>query len=183
MPEPPSSQITTSAKVRWMSIPITRLTISSLPIEEKGAGGDTTTTDSRSQRNRASRRGGQLQTRARSSSYKIGLPALRAPGASVPDGRTIRLVHDERSRTSAPDIFLPVTNPIESVFATVRHSTVRTKGSLSSATAKLMVFKLIMAASKTWQRLNGEKQLPKVVEGVKFQDGIEIIERPSYNAA
>jgi len=95
----PSSQTTTSAKVRWMSIPITRLTISSLPIEEKGAWGLTTTTDPRSQRNRASRRGGQLQTRARGSSYNIGLPALRAPGASIPDGRTIRRNHHDPSRT------------------------------------------------------------------------------------
>ena len=78
---------------------------------------------------------------------------------------------------------LRTSNPIESVFSTVRHRTVRTKGSLSSATAKLMVFKLIMAASKTWRRLNGEKQLPKVIEGVRFQDGIEIIETPSQNAA
>ena len=39
---------------------------------------------------------------------------------------------------------LRTTNPIESVFATVRHRTVRTKGSLSSTTAKLMVFKLVM---------------------------------------
>ncbi|BAR58592.1 putative transposase [Bradyrhizobium diazoefficiens] len=38
---------------------------------------------------------------------------------------------------------LRTTNPIESVFATVRHRTVRTKGSLSSTTAKLMVFKLL----------------------------------------
>ena len=37
---------------------------------------------------------------------------------------------------------LRTTNPIESVFATVRHRTVRTKGSLSPTTAKLMVFKL-----------------------------------------
>jgi putative transposase len=37
---------------------------------------------------------------------------------------------------------LRTSNPIESVFATVRHRTVRTKGSLSSKTAKLMVFKL-----------------------------------------
>ena len=59
---------------------------------------------------------------------------------------------------------LRTSNPIESVFSTVRHRTVRTKGSLSSTTAKLMVFKLIMAASKTWRRLNGEKQLPKVIE-------------------
>ena len=48
---------------------------------------------------------------------------------------------------------LRTTNPIESVFATVRHRTVRTKGSLSSTTAKLMVFKLLNAASKTWRRL------------------------------
>jgi len=71
---------------------------------------------------------------------------------------------------------LRTTNPIESVFATVRHRTVRTKGSLSSATAKLMVFKLIIAASKTWRRLNGTNQLPKVIGGVRFQDGIEVIE-------
>ena len=78
---------------------------------------------------------------------------------------------------------LRTSNPIESVFSTVRHRTVRTKGSLSSTTAKLMVFKLIMAASKTWRRLNGEKQLPKVIEGARFQDGIEVIKTPSQNAA
>jgi putative transposase len=42
---------------------------------------------------------------------------------------------------------LRTSNPIESVFATVRHRTVRTKGSLSPTTAKLMVFKLVIAAS------------------------------------
>jgi putative transposase len=78
---------------------------------------------------------------------------------------------------------LRTTNPIESVFATVRHRTVRTKGSLSSATAKLMVFKLIIAASKTWRRLNGTNQLPKVIGGVRFQDGIEVIEVPANRAA
>jgi transposase-like protein len=36
-------------------------------------------------------------------------------------------------------------NPIESVFATVRHRTVRTKGALSQKTAKLMVFTLVRA--------------------------------------
>ena len=41
---------------------------------------------------------------------------------------------------------LRTTNPIESVFATVRHRTVRTKGALSHRTACLMVFKLVMAA-------------------------------------
>ena len=68
---------------------------------------------------------------------------------------------------------LRTSNPIESVFATVRHRTVRTKGALSQKTAKLMVFSLIQAASKKWLRLKSRNQLPKVIEGIKFNDGIE----------
>jgi putative transposase len=78
---------------------------------------------------------------------------------------------------------LRTSNPIESVFATVRHRTVRTKGSLSPKTAKLMVFKLIDAASKTWRRLKGTNQLPKVIAGVKFTDGIEVISTTESHAA
>jgi transposase-like protein len=78
---------------------------------------------------------------------------------------------------------LRTTNPIESVFATVRHRTVRTKGSLSSTTAKLMVFKLLGAASKTWRRLKGTNQLPKVIAGVRFENGIEVIDVPANHAA
>ncbi len=63
-------------------------------------------------------------------------------------------------------------NPIESVFATVRHRTVRTKGALSQKTAKLMVFKLVQAAAKTWRRLKGANQLPLLIEGVTFNDGV-----------
>ena len=66
------------------------------------------------------------------------------------------------------------TNPIESVFATVRHRTVRMKGSLSQDTTRLMVFKLVMAASKSWRRVQGQNQLPKVIKGVTFRDGIEV---------
>jgi transposase-like protein len=78
---------------------------------------------------------------------------------------------------------LRTANPIESVFATVRHRTVRTKGALSPTTARLMVFKLVMAAAKTWRRLTGENQLPKVMAGVTFQDGTEVIVRPDHRAA
>ena len=67
---------------------------------------------------------------------------------------------------------LRTSNPIESVFATVRHRTVRTKGSLSQKTAKLMVFKLVQAAAKTWRRLKGANQLPLVIEGVTVTDGV-----------
>jgi len=63
-------------------------------------------------------------------------------------------------------------NPIESVFATVRHRTVRTKGALSQKTAKLMVFMLVQAAAKTWRRLKGANHLPMVIEGVTFTDGV-----------
>lgn len=78
---------------------------------------------------------------------------------------------------------LRTTNPIESVFATVRHRTVRTNGALSPITARLMVFKLVMAAAKTWRRLKGENQLPKVVAGVTFRDGTEVIASPDHRAA
>ena len=51
------------------------------------------------------------------------------------------------------------TNPIESVFATVRHRTVRTKSCLSHGTTLAMVFKLITTASKTWRRLMGKQSV------------------------
>jgi len=78
---------------------------------------------------------------------------------------------------------LRTSNPIESVFATVRHRTVRTKGVLSQDTAQLMVFKLVMAAAKTWRKLKGENQLPKIVQGVTFRNGVEVANTPAQNAA
>jgi putative transposase len=78
---------------------------------------------------------------------------------------------------------LRTSNPIESVFATVRHRTVRTKGALSQDTARLMVFKLAMAAARTWRRLKGENQLPKVIQGVTFRNGVEVINTPEQTAA
>ena len=69
------------------------------------------------------------------------------------------------------------------MFATVRHRTVRTKGALSQDTARLMVFKLVMAAAKTWRRLKGENQLPKVVQGVTFTDGVKVTKAPEQTAA
>ena len=65
------------------------------------------------------------------------------------------------------------TNPIESTFATVRHRTKRSKGCLSMETMELMVFKVIKEAEKTWLRLRGKNQLPKLITGVKFNDGVE----------
>ena len=78
---------------------------------------------------------------------------------------------------------LRTANPIESVFATVRHRTVRTKGALSQKTARLMVFKLVMAASKTWRRLKGENHLPMVIAGVTFTNGVAVTATSDQRAA
>jgi putative transposase len=72
---------------------------------------------------------------------------------------------------------LRTTNPIESTFATVRHRTIRSKGCLSNRTALAMVFKLVEAAQKSWRRLDGHNQLPKLILGVKFTDGLEVVDK------
>jgi putative transposase len=78
---------------------------------------------------------------------------------------------------------LRTTNPIESAFATVRHRTTRSKGCLSNKTALTMIFKLAQAAEKSWRRLKGYALLPKVVLGVKFNDGIEVVRSQTQTAA
>ena len=37
-----------------------------------------------------------------------------------------------------------------------------------------MIYKLGMCAEKRWRRLRGFEHLPKVIEGVKFRDGVEV---------
>ena len=44
-----------------------------------------------------------------------------------------------------------------------------------------LIFKLAEAAEKSWRRLDGHTQLPKVILGVQFNDGIEV--RPQAQAA
>jgi transposase-like protein len=67
---------------------------------------------------------------------------------------------------------LRTTNPIESVFATVRLRTRRTKGSGSRTACLTMVFKLMQSASKKWRLLNGSHVLAEVLRGTIFVDGI-----------
>ncbi len=78
---------------------------------------------------------------------------------------------------------LRTTNVIESSFATIRHRTVRSKGCLSNKTALAMIFKLAEAAEKSWRRLDGHNQLPKLIIGVKFTDGIEVVRSKAQAAA
>ena len=65
------------------------------------------------------------------------------------------------------------TNPIESVFATVRNRTRKTKGCLNRKTALAMVFRLMMSAKRKWRKISGPNRLPEVIQGVEFKDGIK----------
>jgi len=78
---------------------------------------------------------------------------------------------------------LRTSNVIESAFATVRHRTVRSKGCLSNKTALAMIFKLAEAAERSWRRLDGHNQLPKIIRGVRFADGIEVVRSLAQAAA
>ena len=67
---------------------------------------------------------------------------------------------------------LRTTNPIESVFATVRHRTYKVKGAFSSKTIVTMAFKLMQSAQKNWIKLRGFHHLDNVIRGVKFVNGM-----------
>lgn len=62
-------------------------------------------------------------------------------------------------------------NPIESVFATVRLRTNKTRGCVARHTILSMVFKLGQSAQKKWRKLRGFKLLGEVIRGVQFKDG------------
>lgn len=79
--------------------------------------------------------------------------------------------HETLRRDIGPAHLIPVTNPLESTFATVRLRTDKTKGCLSRKTALAMVFKLAKSAERTWRRLDGSERLAQVIEGVRFRDG------------
>ena len=68
------------------------------------------------------------------------------------------------------------TNVIESVFATVRLRTYRTKGCGSRIATLTMVFKLIQSAQKRWNKIRFAQRIKQVWEGVIFEDGIELQE-------
>ena len=74
-------------------------------------------------------------------------------------------------------VHIRTTNPIESVFATVRLRHDKTKGSGTRAACLTMVFKLMESASRGWRSLNGSPLLAEVIRGTKFIDGIR--EKPA----
>lgn len=66
---------------------------------------------------------------------------------------------------------LRTTNPIESMFATVRLRADKTKGCGSRIATLTMVFKLAESAEKRFRRLNGHELIGDVIAGIRFTDG------------
>jgi transposase-like protein len=73
-------------------------------------------------------------------------------------------------------IHLRTTNPIESIFATVRHRTKVTKGPGSKAAGLAMAFKLIQAAQHRWRAVNASHLVALVRAGARFERG-QLVER------
>lgn len=65
------------------------------------------------------------------------------------------------------------TNPIESMFATVRLRTEKTKGCGTRQATLTMVFKLAQSAGKRWRKLNGSDLMADVIKSVRYVNGIK----------
>jgi putative transposase len=70
-------------------------------------------------------------------------------------------------------VHLRTTNPIESLFATVRLRTCKTKGCGRRIATLTMVYKLAESASKRWRRLNRHELIQDVIAGITFTDGVK----------
>jgi hypothetical protein len=98
---------TASAKTRWMSNPTALIRLLLVDRVNWELAGNTATTDPRSQRIRASRRGGHLKARARSPWFEVGLPALAC--SRCPTSRMVTPYSRTRGfgRTSDADSIIP----------------------------------------------------------------------------
>lgn len=74
-------------------------------------------------------------------------------------------------------IHLRTTNPIESSFAMVRHRSRQTKGCGSRAATLALVYKLGRECERKWRRLNRHELVDKVIRGIVFHDGLELIQQ------
>src|SRR4051794_39858704 len=139
-----------------------------------GAVGCTTTTDPRSWRNRAGRTGGQLLTRARSSSYASACPRLMLPAPRGPDGRIIRADHAIRAGRGGTKSIMPVTNAIEALNAKLRRA-VRTRGHFPSDDAALKLLYLVLnLAEREWRMPPREWGMARAQFAILFNDRFQL---------
>ncbi len=112
----------------------------------------------------------------RQSAYKAFDACVKRFEAKYP-GAMACLIKDQKTLLAFYDFpavhwqHIRTTNPIESVFATVRLRTTRTKSCGNRKTTLTMAYKLMTTTQNNWNRLRGYKLLADVVKGVKFKDG------------
>lgn len=61
-------------------------------------------------------------------------------------------------------------------FATIGHGSKRAKGCVTRTTMLTMIYEVGSCAENPRRRPRGFRHLAKVIEGVRFKDGIEVIE-------
>lgn len=103
----------------------------------------------------------------------FGAKYPKATGVLIKDREVLLSFYDFPAEHWA---HIRTTNPIESTFATIRHRTTRTKNCVSRNTLLGLVFQLALAAERSWLKLRGFERLPEVIKGIKFQDGIAVLD-------
>jgi len=71
-------------------------------------------------------------------------------------------------------VSLKTTNPIESIFATVKLRTNAARRIRSPRSALYLIFQLIIRAQHRWRRINAPHLVAKILDGVKYKNGIEV---------
>jgi hypothetical protein len=118
---------------------------------------------------------------------RLGLPitigAVRYPGIKIHDPRVIRLLEvllhggSQVGGWTAKHIHHAVFTTFHLLAEPTPLGPAQAQSPRAAAnkTALAMVFKLVEGAQKSWRRIDGHNQLPKLIQGVKFADGIEVI--------
>jgi transposase-like protein len=78
---------------------------------------------------------------------------------------------------------IKTTNPIESIFDSVRLRTRATRRMRSARTGLYLVFQIVKRSQSRWHKLDGADLLTKVANGVKFVNGKEVVPSKERAAA
>lgn len=128
------------------------------------------------------------QAETRETAYKAFDDTVKRFDAKYP-GAMKCLAKDKASMLAFYDFpaehwqHIRTTNPIESVFATVRLRTTKSKNCGSRKTTLAMTYKLIETAQINWRRLRGYRLLADVIQGVTFKDGERVNQDQQQSAA
>ncbi len=93
--------------------------------------------------------------------------------ASLVDHQTALLTYYDFPREHWKS--LRTSNPIESVFDPVRLRTRATRRMRKAQTGLYLVFQLVRRAERRWRRIDAPHLVVKVLDGVQFVDGVEVI--------